>query len=152
MINKLVVNHLCPFSSFLSCSSILVRNLLLAITFYHDFFSAFLRTRPGSLSLMCDELGRNCRAHRAGCITRASYNWVHYVHQRSRRRYAFTGNYRNLSSTRRLANPSQREKSFRFSVRSDIPHERIARAVTATRFSSSCRLIDDASFYELNPL
>lgn len=50
-----------------------------------------------------------------------------------------------------LAKPSQREKSLRFSARSDIPLGRIARTVTATRSSFSCRLIDDTSFYELSP-
>lgn len=92
--------------------------------------------------------------------SRASYNWVHYVHRGSRR-HASAGKYRNLSSARyRPSSPREVAPPFFPAVRAVPEVARYARARARARdpvrpasCSSSCRLIDDASFYttSLNP-
>lgn len=154
MINKPVVNHLtlptCP-SHLLLYSRL--RRAWPAAGYYYPppwSFSAFLRTRSGAHPLTCDELRRNCCAHRAGCIARAPR--IIGCIRCTGGRGGVTHLLATIAISHPRLDPSQREKSLRFSARSDISRRAYRMwTVTATCSSFSCRLIDDASFYELNP-
>lgn len=162
MINKPVVNHLCPPAPLASSCPALFRARPAAGYLSLRPFSASLRARPDPPHpLFSLAAARAMNFAGIAVLTepdasRASYNWVHYVHRRESRRHASVGNYRNLSSAR--CHPLLREEGRPLRFSAERPGHRVSRTtlVIASSFPpssccSSCRLIDDASFYELNP-